>query len=77
MPATLIEPLNYLSQMLDAVTKRLIEILDQHLVFQDQLSLSTLSQHAGLPLKQDVGKVSTRFEYFASGFVYMAELISA
>ncbi|CAF1212571.1 unnamed protein product [Adineta steineri] len=51
IPSLLVEPLNYLSQMLDAVTKRLIEILDQHLIFQQHPSLSSLIEHADLPLQ--------------------------
>ena len=53
VPNTLIEPLNYLSQVLDAATKRLIKILDQHLVFQQQPSLSTLIKRADLPLQDE------------------------
>ncbi len=36
-----------------AVTKRLIEILDQHLVFQQQPSLSSLGERADLPLQDE------------------------
>ena len=52
VPDPMVESLNYLSQVLDAGTKRLIEILDQHSVFKEQPSLSTLSQRADLPLQQ-------------------------
>ncbi|CAF0789648.1 unnamed protein product [Adineta ricciae] len=53
VPRNLVQPLNYLSQAFDAVTKRLIELLDQHCVFQSQPSLSTLIQKADLPLKDE------------------------
>lgn len=53
IPKTLIEPLNYVSQMLDAVAKRLIEILHQHSVFQQHPSLSNLIKRARLPLKNE------------------------
>ncbi|CAF3689371.1 unnamed protein product [Adineta steineri] len=53
VPSTLIQPLNYLSQALDAVTKRLIEILDQHEVFQQQPSLLSLNEHADLPFQDE------------------------
>ncbi|CAF0857680.1 unnamed protein product [Adineta ricciae] len=53
VPRNLIQPLNYLSQAFDAVTKRLIELLDQHCVFQSQPSLSTLIEKADLPLKDE------------------------
>jgi hypothetical protein len=53
VPKALIGPLNYLSQVLDATTKRLIEILDQHSVFQQQPSLSTLIERADLPLQEE------------------------
>jgi hypothetical protein len=53
VPVTLIEPLNYLSQVLDTATKRLIEILDENLVFQQQPSLSSLIERADLPLKDE------------------------
>ena len=51
VPRNLVEPLNSLSQVLDAATKRLIKILDQHLVFQQTPSLSSLIERADLPLK--------------------------
>ena len=53
IPATLVHPLNYLSQASDAVTKRLIAILDQHCVFQQQPSLPSLIEQANLPLKDE------------------------
>jgi hypothetical protein len=53
VPPRLIEPLNYLSQVLDVATKRLIDILDQHLVFQEQPSLSSLMKRADLPLHNE------------------------
>ena len=53
IPTTLVQPLNYLSQALDAVTKRLIEILDHNSVFQGEPSLSTLSERANLPLQEE------------------------
>jgi len=70
VPARLVEPLNYLSQMLDAITKRLIEILDQHLTFQQQPSLSTLIERADLPLQDDHFGMLDIVSYFndKSGF---------
>ncbi|CAF2093268.1 unnamed protein product [Rotaria magnacalcarata] len=53
VPMALMKPLNYLSQVLDAVTKRLIEILNQYSVFQREPSLSSLIERADLPLKDD------------------------
>ncbi|CAF1127885.1 unnamed protein product [Adineta steineri] len=53
VPAMLVKPLNYLSQVLDTITKRLIEILDQHLIFQQKSSLSSLIKHADLPLEDE------------------------
>ncbi|CAF1161141.1 unnamed protein product [Adineta steineri] len=53
IPRQLVHPLNYLSQAFDVVTKRLIEILDQHCVFQSQPSLSTLIEEANLPPKDE------------------------
>ena len=50
---TIVEPVNYLSQAFDAVTKRLIEILDQHCVFQEKPSLPTLIKKADLSLKEE------------------------
>ncbi|CAF3648845.1 unnamed protein product [Rotaria sp. Silwood1] len=50
IPATLIVPLNNLSEVFDAVTKCLIEILDQYSVFQEEPSLSSLIERANLPL---------------------------
>ena len=50
---TIVEPVNYLSQAFDAVTKRLIEILDQHCVFQEKPSLPTLIEKADLPLNEE------------------------
>ncbi|CAF1103603.1 unnamed protein product [Rotaria sp. Silwood1] len=70
VPQTLIQPLNYLSQVLDAVTKRLIEILDQYLVFQQQSSLSSLIKHADLPLQDEHFGMLDIVSYFnqRSGF---------
>ncbi|CAF1626398.1 unnamed protein product [Didymodactylos carnosus] len=70
IPTTLVEPLNYLSQMLDAVTKRLIEILDQHSVFQEHPSLSNLIKRARLPLKNEHFGMLDIVSYFndKSGF---------
>jgi hypothetical protein len=70
VPATLVKPLNYLSQVLDAVTKRLIEILDQHLVFQQQPSLSSLIERADLPLQDEHFGMLDIVSYFnnKSGF---------
>ncbi|CAF4417644.1 unnamed protein product [Rotaria sp. Silwood2] len=70
VPETLIEPLNYLSQVFDAVTKRLIEILDQHSVFQTEPSLSTLIERADLPLKDEHFGMLDIVSYFnnKSGF---------
>lgn len=45
----LVNPLNYLSQALDAVTKRLVDVLDQHCVFQSQPSLASLIEQADMP----------------------------
>ena len=45
--------MNYLCQAFDIVSKRLIEVLDQHCVFQEQPSLSTLIEKADLPLKDE------------------------
>jgi len=54
VPRTLVKPLNYLSQVLDAVTKRLIEILDRHLVFQQQQpSMLPVITRADLPLQDE------------------------
>ena len=52
VPRTLVQPLNYLSQAFDAVSKRLIELLDQNSVFQQRPSLETLMEFADLPLKE-------------------------
>ena len=70
IPKTLIEPLNYLSQMLDAVTKRLIEILDQYSVFQQHPSLSNLIKRARLPLRNEHFGMLDIVSYFndKSGF---------
>ena len=53
VPSELVQPLNYLSQMLDAATKRLIELLGQHSVFQQESSLSSLIERANLPLQDE------------------------
>ena len=53
VPPVLVDPLNYLSQAFDAVSKRLIELLDQHSVFQQQPSLSSLIERADLPMKEE------------------------
>ncbi|CAF1001049.1 unnamed protein product [Adineta steineri] len=50
IPHAMVHPLNYLCQVLDATTKRLIEILDQNLVFQEKPSLTNLIERADLPL---------------------------
>jgi hypothetical protein len=70
VPPTLVEPLNYLSQVLDAATKRLIEVLDQHSVFQQQPSLSSLIEHANLPLQDEHFGMLDIVSYFnnKSGF---------
>ena len=70
VPPKLIEPLNYLSQVFDTVTKSLIEILDQHLVFQQQPSLSTLFECADLPLREEHFGMLDIVSYFnnKSGF---------
>ncbi|CAF1267682.1 unnamed protein product [Rotaria sordida] len=70
VPRTLVEPLNYLSQVLDAVTKRLIGILDQHSIFQREPSLSTLIERAELPLKEEHFGMLDIVSYFntKSGF---------
>lgn len=70
VPKSLIEPLNYLSQVLDAVTKRLIELLHQYSVFQPQSSLSSLFEHADLPLKDEHFGMLDIVNYFnvKSGF---------
>ncbi|CAF1287449.1 unnamed protein product [Adineta steineri] len=64
VPTTLIQPLNYLSQVLDAVTKRLIEILDQYSVFQQEPSLSTLIERAGLPFQSEYFGMLDIVSYF-------------
>jgi hypothetical protein len=51
VPDALVQPLNYLSQVFDAATKRLIGVLDQHLVFQQEPSLSSLIERADSPLQ--------------------------
>jgi hypothetical protein len=70
VPETLMEPLNYLSQVLDAATKRLIQILDQHLVFQQEPSLSSLIERADLPLQNEHFGMLDIVSYFnnKSGF---------
>ncbi|CAF4520098.1 unnamed protein product [Rotaria sp. Silwood2] len=70
VPSGLVEPLNYLSQVLDAVTKRLIEILDQYSIFQREPSLSTLIERADLPLKDEHFGMLDIVSYFnnRSGF---------
>jgi hypothetical protein len=70
IPETLIHPLNYLSQVLDAVTKRLIEILDQYSVFQQEPSLLTLIERADLPLQDEHFGMLDIVSYFnnKSGF---------
>ena len=45
--------MNYLCQAFDAVTKRFIEVLDQHCVFQEKPSLPTLIEKADLPLNEE------------------------
>ena len=49
VPQTLVDPFNYLSQVFDAVSKRLIELLVQHSVFQQTPLLAKLIEYAGLP----------------------------
>lgn len=49
----LVESLNYLSQAFDAISKRLIEILDEQCVFQEKPSIRTLIERADLPLKDE------------------------
>ena len=66
VPVPLIEPLNYLSQVLDAVTKRLIEVLDQNLVFQQEPSLSALIERADLPLQDEQFGMLDIVSYFNS-----------
>ncbi|CAF3862704.1 unnamed protein product [Rotaria sordida] len=70
VPVTLIEPLNYLSQVLDTVTKRLIELLDQHSVFHHEPSLSSLIERADLPLQDEHFGMLDIVNYFnmKSGF---------
>jgi hypothetical protein len=70
MPEAVIQPLNYISQVLDAVTKRLIEILDQHSVFRGEPSLSTLIERADLPLQDEHFGMLDIVSYFnnKSGF---------
>ncbi|CAF3406151.1 unnamed protein product, partial [Rotaria sp. Silwood2] len=70
VPVTLVEPLNYLSQALDAVTKRLIELLDQNSVFQHKSSLSSLIKRADLPLQDEHFGMLDIVNYFnmKSGF---------
>ncbi|CAF1318236.1 unnamed protein product [Rotaria sp. Silwood1] len=70
IPRTLVQPLNYISQVLDAVTKRLIEVLDQHSVFQQNPSLASLIEHADLPLKDEYFGMLDIVNYFnmKSGF---------
>ena len=53
VPPTLVHPLNYLSQVFDAVSKRLMEVLDQQCIFQQQPSFSSLIQRADLPLIEE------------------------
>jgi hypothetical protein len=53
VPWTLVQLLNYLSEVLDAVTKRLIQILDEHDVFQQQPSLSSLIKRTDLALRDE------------------------
>ncbi|CAF4795585.1 unnamed protein product [Rotaria sp. Silwood1] len=70
VPKTLVQPLNYLSQVLDAITKRLIEVLDQHSVFQKQPSLSSLIERADLPFQDEHFGMLDIVSYFnkKSGF---------
>ncbi|CAF1467501.1 unnamed protein product [Adineta ricciae] len=53
VPKNLMHPLNYFSQAFDAVTKRLVEVLDEHFVFQSKPSLASLFKKADLPLKDE------------------------
>ncbi|CAF3386917.1 unnamed protein product [Rotaria socialis] len=70
VPATLVKPLNYLSQVFDAVTKRLIEVLDQHSVFQREPSLPSLIELASLPWQEEYFGILDIVSYFnaKSGF---------
>jgi hypothetical protein len=70
VPLTLIQRLNYLSQVLDAVTRRLIEVLVQHSVFQREPSLPTLIERANLPLQNEHFSILDIASYFnnKSGF---------
>ncbi|CAF1508561.1 unnamed protein product [Rotaria magnacalcarata] len=70
VPITLIQPLNYLSQVFDAVTKRLIELLDQNSVFQQEPSLLSLIERADLPLQDEHFGMLDIVNYFnvKSGF---------
>ena len=64
VPRELVHPLNYLSQVFDAVSKRLIELLDQHSVFQQQPSLSSLIERADLPMKEEHFGMLDIVQYF-------------
>ena len=70
VPRELVDPLNFLSQVFDAVSKRLIELLDQHSVFQQQPSLTTLVERADLPMKEEHFGMLDIVSYFnkRSGF---------
>ena len=64
VPTELVHPLNYLSQVLDAVTKRLIEVLDYNSVFQEKPSLLTLIEHADLPWQEEYFGMLDIVSYF-------------
>ncbi|CAF3617966.1 unnamed protein product [Rotaria sp. Silwood1] len=68
VPISLLQPLNYLSQVLDAATKRLIEVLDQHCVFQNKPSLSNLIEQGNLPLEEQHFGMLDIVSYFNEKF---------
>ena len=64
VPRELVDPLNYLSQVFDALAKRLIELLDQHSVFQKKPSLTSLIERANLPLADEYFGMLDIVSYF-------------
>ena len=64
VPSKLVDPLNYLSQVFDALAKRLIELLDQHSVFQKKPSLTSLIERANLPLADEYFGMLDIVSYF-------------
>ncbi|UJR11872.1 hypothetical protein I4U23_016051 [Adineta vaga] len=64
IPYNLVQPLNYLSQVFDAVTKRLIEILGQHSVFQQEPSLSSFIEQGDLPWNDEYFGMLDIVSYF-------------